>query len=145
MSAVPAGEFGNVQLSEAEHIKLLTRFGASVTAEYIEKLSCWFADHPRKAKASRSHYARILSWIRKDRTIELATPQPTAPLIEEAELRERATIIHEIRMNELNAWISDAMRHFHIGETCSPDQCRWAAEKRPQVPTIEEIIERLKS
>lgn len=141
------GEFNNVILSEEQHIRLLTRFGPSVTKDYIDRLSGWFADHPRKAKASRSHYARILAWVRKDRTLE-AYNEPindsgkeSAPLIEEAELRERAEIMFSIRMNELNAWIADAQKHVC---RCHGGFCRYAAEKEPKVPSLEQIVARLR-
>lgn len=66
--------------------------------QYIEKLSCWRKDNPRKAKGA-SDYARLLNWLRKDVTIERATPKP-APIIEEAEQNHRAEILFRTRLRE---------------------------------------------
>lgn len=100
------GEFDNVRMSTTEHQKLLCRFGETVTADYIERLSGWLKDNPRKKSAS--HYARILAWLRKDRTIERAVPMPAAPLIEAAELAERAKILMNVRKREgLNSSFED--------------------------------------
>lgn len=102
----PMGEFGNVHLSQEEHLKLLTRFGADVTKDYIERLSCWLKN---TRKRRNSHYACILTWIRKDRTIFItsADPEPTRlPLIEEAELRHRAEIMQNVRKREGMPYLS---------------------------------------
>jgi len=90
------GEFENVALSEVEHIKLLTRFGAPMTADYIEKLSAYLKMRPRKRYAS--HYAVILQWIRKDGTITANTPKPQ-PILEEAELNHRAEVLQRLPEN----------------------------------------------
>ena len=60
------GEFLNVDLTDEEQYKLRSRFGDPVTDDYIERLSCWLKN-TRKRRSS--HYACILTWIRKDRTI----------------------------------------------------------------------------
>lgn len=68
------GEFENVLLSEAEEVKLNTRFGERDAIEVIERLSTYMASSGTKYD---SHYATMLNWKRKD------TPkkQPTRPLI----------------------------------------------------------------
>ena len=54
------GEFENVKLTDDEHTKLKERNLLS----YIESLSCYLKNHPKKKYAS--HYATILTWSRKD-------------------------------------------------------------------------------
>lgn len=54
------GEFQNVKLSEAEYKKLENKNLLS----YIEKLSCYLKNNPKKKYAS--HYATILNWSRRE-------------------------------------------------------------------------------
>ena len=103
------GEFANVNLSSQEFERLNSRFGPSVTRDYVEKLSCWLEMNPRKAKRPRKDYARLISWIVKDETVKraLAPPEPkTAPLIEAAELRMRAELMQQIREREKMPYLS---------------------------------------
>ncbi len=57
------GEFTNVLLTEAEHKKLIERFGYGGLAEKIESLSIGIESKGYKYK---SHYAAILSWDKRD-------------------------------------------------------------------------------
>jgi hypothetical protein len=57
------GEFQNILLTEAEHEKVLTRFGAGAP-ELIEAVSSWLESTGTKRK---SHYATILTWARRDK------------------------------------------------------------------------------
>ncbi len=95
------GEFSNVVLSLNEHAKLRSRFGPQVTEEYIEKLSCWRAVNPRKAKGS-CDYARLIIWIKKDATIQAFTPPPSPapPLLDELEIQHRAACLQRVRIRE---------------------------------------------
>ncbi len=95
------GEFSNVVLSLNEHAKLRSRFGPQVTEEYIEKLSCWRAVNPRKAKGS-CDYARLIIWIKKDATLQAFTPPPApAPsLLDEMEQQHRAQCLQRSRERE---------------------------------------------
>lgn len=54
------GEFQNVKLTEEEYEKIEEK---NLTP-YIEKLSCYLENNPKKKYAS--HYATILTWDRKD-------------------------------------------------------------------------------
>lgn len=54
------GEFKNVKLSEVEYKKLKEKN----LLTYIETLSCYLKNHPRKKYAS--HYATILTWSRNN-------------------------------------------------------------------------------
>jgi hypothetical protein len=92
-----AGEFLNVRLSPVELEKLRSRFGPQVTEDYIERLSCYLKRHPRRK--CYSAYATILTWIRKDGTIEAHTPEPQ-PLIDEMELRHRAEVMQRYQARE---------------------------------------------
>ncbi len=102
------GEFGNVVLSLGEHAKLRSRFGPQVTEEYIEKLSCWRAVNPRKAKGS-CDYARLIIWIKKDATIQAFTPPPSpAPsLLDEMEQQHRAQCL--FRAREREGWVPNSL------------------------------------
>jgi hypothetical protein len=57
------GEFNNVKLIEEEHNKLIEKYGNDTTKTYIEKLSLYIEQKGNKYK---SHYATILTWIRRD-------------------------------------------------------------------------------
>ena len=81
------GEFKNVLLSDAELQKLQDKFGHEKAIEKIEKLSEYMES---KGKKYNSHYATILSWVRKDTQKQetqtgpiYRTPEETAKLIEE--------------------------------------------------------------
>lgn len=56
-------EFENVKLTEEEKNKLLENYGKEKTEEFIEKLSLYLASKWDKYK---SHYAVILTWMKKD-------------------------------------------------------------------------------
>jgi len=88
--AIMFGEFLNVRLSPMEHQKLLSRYGEAVTADYIERLSCWLKN---TRKRRTSHYACLLQWIRKDKTIEIRSAPPLAPAFDEGELLIKARAI----------------------------------------------------
>lgn len=64
------GEFSNVLLSKAEHIKLVEQYGVAGTKERIERLSGALASKGYKYK---SHYATILTWERMDKKREVAS------------------------------------------------------------------------
>lgn len=91
------GEFQNVQLSIIEHQKLTERYGPETTGDYIERLSCWLKNTRKKRPC---HYATILTWIRKDKTIEAAKPPSSTPLLDEAEIVHRAQILQRVRIRE---------------------------------------------
>lgn len=57
------GEFENVKLSNIELEKLNENYGETKTNEMIEKVSAYVKQTGKKYK---SHYATILTWIRKD-------------------------------------------------------------------------------
>ena len=57
------GSFENVKLTEEEHAALVEKLNGS-SGQYIESLSCYLAQHPRKKYGS--HFATILNWHRKD-------------------------------------------------------------------------------
>jgi len=57
------GEFSNVLLSDEEHQKLVDRFGDAKTNSFIDGLSEGIESKGYKYK---SHYAAILSWVRRD-------------------------------------------------------------------------------
>lgn len=57
------GEFENVKLTEAEHEKLIERFGAAGTENWIHKLSSW---KESKGKKTKSDYATILNWKERE-------------------------------------------------------------------------------
>lgn len=61
------GEFSNVKLSEIEHTKLINQYGDKVTKDFIEKVDAYVESTGKKYK---SHYATILSWIRKEPNIK---------------------------------------------------------------------------
>jgi len=61
------GEFGKVQLSEAEHESLVEKLGHELTATYIEAVDGWVAERPNEAKRkNRDFKATILNWHRRD-------------------------------------------------------------------------------
>lgn len=62
-SKISHGEFRNVLLTTEEHDKLVAKFGSSVTADFIERVSRYVESKGRKY---RSHYATILEWAEKD-------------------------------------------------------------------------------
>ena len=67
------GEFANVKLSEAEHRKLVDKWGIDKTHELIEALSEGIASKGYKYK---NHYAAILSWKRRgDKKNEAVSPR----------------------------------------------------------------------
>lgn len=130
------GEFANVKLTLEEDIKLRNRFGDSVTEDYIERLSCWLKNTRKKRP---SHYATLLTWIRKDGTIT-AKIRPFQPLIEEAELRSRAEVMHKVSQRDLDYWIKDKAKH-----DCGCEYaCRYEEARRPLVPSVEEFVKRIK-
>ena len=57
------GEFLNVKLSDAEHQKLIERFGEAEAKERIENCSAYLASKGDKYK---DHYATIQNWARRD-------------------------------------------------------------------------------
>lgn len=57
------GEFENVKLSNIELEKLNENYGETKTNEMIEKVSAYVK---QTGKRYKSHYATILTWIRKD-------------------------------------------------------------------------------
>ena len=57
------GEFENVKLSHDEYSKLVSKYSEKKTNDYIERLSTYIE---QKGKRYKSHYATILTWIRKD-------------------------------------------------------------------------------
>lgn len=58
------GEFGHVQLTEQEYLKLTQRFGDKVIADYIEDVDNYLEDHPKVHYST--HYATILRWLKRD-------------------------------------------------------------------------------
>ena len=82
-SKIAHGEFKNVLLTDEEHAELSKRLNGS-SAKYIESLSGYLAQHPRKKYDS--HYATILNWYRKDtnesdkkRQLCRGSPGPSIP------------------------------------------------------------------
>jgi len=57
------GEFLNVKLSDAEHQKLIEKFGEAEAKELIENCSAYLASKGDKYK---DHYATIQNWARRD-------------------------------------------------------------------------------
>lgn len=57
------GTFGNVKLTDTEYHKLLSDYSESTISDYIERLSLYVE---QKGDKYKSHYATILTWIRKD-------------------------------------------------------------------------------
>ena len=66
LNKIPYGESKVVYLTEAEHEKLLQKFGAAKTQQWIEKLESYIHVFPVKAKKYASHYHVILTWARND-------------------------------------------------------------------------------
>ncbi len=93
------GEFQNVHLSIVEHQKLTERYGSAATGDYIERLSCWLKN---TRKRRTCHYACILTWIRKDATIQAFTPplSPAPSLLDEMEQQHRAQCLQRVRIRE---------------------------------------------
>jgi hypothetical protein len=94
------GEFSNVVLSLGEHQKLRSRYGEAVTVDYIERLSCWLKNNPRKKRSS--HYATILTWVRKDKTHAMYAQamEPQTPLMLEMEQYHRAECLFNVNLRE---------------------------------------------
>ena len=65
----PLGEAQNVKVTNEEFSKLVARFGEGQALDWIEKLSLWKASKGRRFK---SDYFAILSWARKDLTVQTA-------------------------------------------------------------------------
>jgi len=63
----PFGEDGLVLMTQAEHEKLLVKFGELKTAEFIEKLANYIGS---KGKKYKSHYHTILSWAPNEKPQE---------------------------------------------------------------------------
>lgn len=57
------GEFLNVKLSDTEYEKLISQYGNNVTNDFVEKLSMYIESTGKKYK---SHYATILTWLKKE-------------------------------------------------------------------------------
>ncbi len=80
------GELKNVQLTEEEHTKLVTRYGKSATNHLIEELSTYMG---ASGKKYRSHYATILNWARRKGTEEVKVK---APVVVEVVTPEQAQV-----------------------------------------------------
>jgi len=97
MSTVLLGAGENVKLSDKEFGDLVTRYGQDVTLGKIEDLSHYLK---RRRKRYVSHYWVLREWIRRDKTIEVATPPSSTPLLDEADLVHRAQILQRVRIRE---------------------------------------------
>jgi hypothetical protein len=75
LNKIPDGESKVVYLTEAEHEKLLQKFGAAKTQQWIEKLESYIHVFPVKAKKYASHYHVILTWARNDAKRETEPPR----------------------------------------------------------------------
>lgn len=64
------GSFENVKLTDSEYSKLMSDY-PNITDDYIERVSTYIA---QKGDKYKSHYATILTWIRRDG--ETAASQP---------------------------------------------------------------------
>lgn len=64
------GSFENVKLTDSEYSKLISDY-PNITDDYIERVSTYIA---QKGDKYKSHYATILTWIRRDG--ETAASQP---------------------------------------------------------------------
>jgi len=74
-SRLPAyGELKNVHLSDQERTSLLKAYGPWTIDDYIERLSVWKPNAPRRVK---NDYATLLTWLRKDK-IPRQTPENIA-------------------------------------------------------------------
>jgi len=58
------GKLENVKLSEDEYSKLIAEYGIDTANDYIDRLSIWMPNAPRKVK---SCYATLLNWLRRDK------------------------------------------------------------------------------
>jgi predicted phage replisome organizer len=63
-SKKPYGEFQNVLLTDDERIRLADKMGAATRDDYIERVSEYLAEHPKKHY--ESHCATIQKWKRGD-------------------------------------------------------------------------------
>lgn len=136
------GAGANVRLSERERGWLVEKYGEEATAAKIEDLSHYLN---KKRTRYKSHFWVLRDWMRRDKTIALATPPKLlAPLLEEAELRERAEILHSIRAHEARVWEAGFRFHTH-GLWCQFGKCcQFIGVKRPSVPTLEELVKQLR-
>ncbi len=66
LNKLPYGESKVVYLTDAEYKKLVQKFGAAKTQQWIEKLESYIHVFPDKAKGYASHYHVILTWDRRD-------------------------------------------------------------------------------
>lgn len=66
------GEFGNVFMTEDEMQKLSNVYGAINAKEYIEKLSYYLYNNPKKKYTS--HYRTIINWIDRDKKDGIRQP-----------------------------------------------------------------------
>src|SRR5678816_1980188 len=71
------GEFKNIFLTEAEFVILTNKYGFMNTSDFIEQLSSYLKDKPKKNYAS--HYRTILAWMRKDGVFPAEPPSPKPP------------------------------------------------------------------
>ncbi|MBQ4160578.1 MAG: DUF4373 domain-containing protein [Clostridia bacterium] len=66
LNNLPYGESKVVYLTAAEYEKLVVKFGAAKTQQWIEKLESYIHVFPDKAKKYSSHYHVILTWARNE-------------------------------------------------------------------------------
>jgi len=89
-----------VLLTEKEFIKLVNKYGASTTKQYIQKLNIYIGSKGRRYK---SHYFTILNWLNKDNIRSM--PKKAEVKLERPDSKEQekvAALIHQTA-KELNA------------------------------------------